>query len=83
MNKRIGFAGVVGRYRVGGVGEVDGRRSTRRAATSSPSSVAYRKDAATTRRLKGAMRGASDLPVHSINATAAIPGVDFSDHLNY
>ena len=29
------------------------------------------------------MRGASDLPVHSINATAAIPGVDFSDHLNY
>lgn len=40
-------------------------------------------DTAATRRLKAAMRGASDLPVHSINATAAIPGVDFSDHLNY
>jgi hypothetical protein len=35
------------------------------------------------RRVKGAMIGASTLPVYSINAPRAIPGVDFSDHLNY
>jgi Zn-dependent M28 family amino/carboxypeptidase len=35
------------------------------------------------RDVKRAMRGASDLPVHSINAPAFIPGVDFSDHLSY
>jgi Zn-dependent M28 family amino/carboxypeptidase len=37
----------------------------------------------TLRRVKGAMHGASPLPVYSINAPRAIPGVDFSDHLNY
>lgn len=37
----------------------------------------------TVRRIKQAMRGASDLPVHSINAPTWVPGVDFSDHLNY
>lgn len=36
-----------------------------------------------TRRLKAAMLGASDLPVRSINAFAALPGVDFSDHASY
>jgi len=35
------------------------------------------------RRVKGAMLSASPLPVYSINAPRAIPGVDFSDHLNY
>jgi hypothetical protein len=35
------------------------------------------------RRVKRAMRGASPLPVYSINAPRFVPGVDFSDHLNY
>jgi Zn-dependent M28 family amino/carboxypeptidase len=35
------------------------------------------------RRVKKAMREASPLPVYSINAPRSIPGIDFSDHLNY
>jgi Zn-dependent M28 family amino/carboxypeptidase len=35
------------------------------------------------RTVKGAMQGASQLPVSSINATSIIPGIDWSDHLNY
>lgn len=35
------------------------------------------------RRVKKAMINATPLPVYSINAPRAIPGVDFSDHLNY
>ncbi len=35
------------------------------------------------RRVKQAMLEASPLPVYSINAPRSIPGVDFSDHLNY
>lgn len=35
------------------------------------------------RRTKALMRGATPLPVHSINAPPAVPGVDFSDHRNY
>ena len=35
------------------------------------------------RLVKKAMRGAAALPVHSINAPRAIPGIDFSDHTNY
>lgn len=35
------------------------------------------------RRVKAAMRGASPLPVYSINAPSSVPGVDFSDQLNY
>ena len=35
------------------------------------------------RRVKKAMMEASPLPVYSINAPRSIPGVDFSDHLNY
>lgn len=35
------------------------------------------------RRVKRALAGASSLPVYSINAPRSIPGVDFSDHLNY
>jgi Zn-dependent M28 family amino/carboxypeptidase len=35
------------------------------------------------RRVKKAMLSASPLPVYSINAPRSIPGVDFSDHLNY
>ena len=36
-----------------------------------------------TRKVKAAMRSAGDLPVHSMNSLAVIPGVDFSDHLNF
>lgn len=35
------------------------------------------------RRLKALFRGASDLPVETINAPASVPGVDFSDHASY
>ncbi len=35
------------------------------------------------RRVKAAMRLASRLPVYSINAPRAVPGIDFSDHRNY
>jgi Zn-dependent M28 family amino/carboxypeptidase len=35
------------------------------------------------RKIKRAMRNASSLPVHSINAPRWIPGVDFSDHVSY
>lgn len=33
--------------------------------------------------VKVGMKGATDLPVYSIRAPTAIPGIDFSDHLNY
>lgn len=33
--------------------------------------------------VKKAMRAATDLPVHSINGPAALPGINYSDHLNY
>ena len=36
-----------------------------------------------TRKVKAAMKAGSPLPVFSINAPVAIPGIDFSDHLNY
>lgn len=36
-----------------------------------------------TRRIKSAMAGATTLPVRSINGPANLPGIDFSDHLNY
>lgn len=35
------------------------------------------------RRTKAAMRHAAPLPVYSINAPSFVPGVDFSDQLNY
>ena len=35
------------------------------------------------RRVKKAMLGATPLPVHSINAPRSVPGVDFSDQMNY
>lgn len=35
------------------------------------------------RRVKAVMREASPLPVYSINAPGFVPGVDFSDQLNY
>jgi Zn-dependent M28 family amino/carboxypeptidase len=38
---------------------------------------------AATRKVKAIMRGASDLPVYSANATAWISGIDFSDHASY
>ncbi|MFN0124406.1 MAG: M28 family peptidase [Blastocatellia bacterium] len=35
------------------------------------------------REMKGAMRRAGAIPVYSINAPGWLPGIDFSDHLNY
>ncbi len=35
------------------------------------------------RRVKALFKGASDLPVSSLNAPASVPGVDFSDHASY
>lgn len=35
------------------------------------------------RKIKKNMRSGSDISVRSINAPASIPGIDFSDHLNY
>jgi hypothetical protein len=35
------------------------------------------------RRVKAAMRASSPLPVYSINSPSLVPGVDFSDQLNY
>lgn len=37
----------------------------------------------TVRQVKKAMQKATSLPVCSINAPRSIPGIDFSDHLNY
>ncbi len=36
-----------------------------------------------TKRVKSGMKGATDMPVYSMNAPEFIPGVDFSDHRNY
>lgn len=36
-----------------------------------------------TRKVKRAMKGASSLPVYSLNGPQFIPGVDFSDHVSY
>jgi len=41
------------------------------------------RDIGLTRTIKAAMRGASDLPVYSINTLPIVPGVDFSDHASY
>lgn len=38
---------------------------------------------ANVRTIKRAMREASPLPVYSLNAPSSVPGVDFSDHLNF
>lgn len=35
------------------------------------------------RHMKRSFKGANDLPVETINGPASIPGIDFSDHLNY
>lgn len=35
------------------------------------------------RDIKQRMRASTNLPVYSINAPAFIPGIDFSDHMNY
>jgi Zn-dependent M28 family amino/carboxypeptidase len=40
-------------------------------------------DFGSTRRVKALFRGASDLPVVSINAPPFVTGVDFSDHASY
>ncbi len=36
-----------------------------------------------TKTFKIGMKGSTDLPVYSINAPEALPGIDFSDHRNY
>jgi len=38
---------------------------------------------ALTRHTKRFMRAVTELPTESINAPSALPGIDFSDHLNY
>ena len=43
---------------------------------------AYR-DFGSMRRIKALFKGASDLPVETINAPASVTGVDFSDHASY
>lgn len=40
-------------------------------------------DFGATRKVKALMSGATELPVYSINAPSLIPGIDFSDHINY
>lgn len=40
-------------------------------------------DFAATRRVKGLFKGATDLPVVSINSPRTLQGVDFSDHASY
>ena len=35
------------------------------------------------KRVKAGMKGATDLLVYSIRAPSVIPGIDFSDHMNY
>jgi len=35
------------------------------------------------KKIKGLMKGATDLPVYSINAPLIVTGVDFSDHRSY
>lgn len=45
--------------------------------------VGFYRDGPVARTVKAAMMGASDLPVHSINAPGFVVGIDFSDHLNY
>lgn len=40
-------------------------------------------DGKTVRSAKELMRAASDVPVYSINAPRLIPGIDFSDHMNF
>jgi len=35
------------------------------------------------KKIKGRMKGATDLPVYSINAPLFVNGIDFSDHRNY
>ena len=36
-----------------------------------------------TKQIKVGMKGATPLPVYSINAPKSLPGIDFSDHRNY
>lgn len=36
-----------------------------------------------TKKIKLQMKGATNLPVYSINAPKSLPGIDYSDHLNY
>lgn len=45
--------------------------------------VGREEDAALTKRIESAMRTASELPVYSINAPRAVPGIDLSDHRNF
>jgi hypothetical protein len=45
--------------------------------------VGFYRDGPAARAVKAAMMGATDLPVHSINAPGFVVGIDFSDHLNY
>ncbi|EOV95544.1 aminopeptidase [Escherichia sp. KTE96] len=45
--------------------------------------VGRMQDISAVRQVKSALLSATELPVYSINAPGFIPGIDFSDHLNY
>lgn len=45
--------------------------------------VGRMQDISAVRQVKAGLLSAKELPVYSINAPAFIPGIDFSDHLNY
>jgi Zn-dependent M28 family amino/carboxypeptidase len=45
--------------------------------------ISRMRDGALASRVKRHMQGASSLEVYSLSAPASVPGVDFSDHLNY
>ncbi|EHB7662450.1 TPA: M28 family peptidase [Escherichia coli] len=45
--------------------------------------VGRMQDISAVRQVKSALLSAKEMPVYSINAPGFIPGIDFSDHLNY
>jgi hypothetical protein len=64
-------------YPVGALKSLYGDRGNFISVVGSPSDVSL------LRKVKAAMIKASDLPVNSINAPGAVPGIDFSDHYSY
>lgn len=45
--------------------------------------VGREEDVALTRRIEAAMKAGTSLPIYSINAPRAVPGIDLSDHRNF
>ena len=67
------------RYPINGLSAVYGKRGDFLALIA-PFSVG---DMQLIRRVKALAQGATPLPINSLNASAFVPGVDFSDHRNY